>query len=90
MKSASVIPPTLFFLKIVWASLNPLKLPVGFRMTFSISAKNHHQDFGMNCIESVHHFEKYCHLSTIKPLNPCPWYIFPFTLIFSHFFSQCL
>ena len=39
MESASVIPPTLFFLKIIRAGLNPLKLPMDFRMTFPISAK---------------------------------------------------
>ena len=39
MESASVIPTTLFFLKIIRAGLNPLKLPMDFRMTFPISAK---------------------------------------------------
>ena len=91
MKSASGILPTLFFLKIVWASLNPLKSPINFRMTFPISAKkNHHQDFDMNCTESVYHFGKYRHLSTIESSNPRTQCIFPFTLVFSHFFQQFL
>ena len=33
---------------------------------FPFLQKNRHQDFDMNCTESVHHSGKYCHLSTIS------------------------
>ena len=66
LKSKSVIPPALFFLKITLANQGLLWFHTHFKFKYSSSVKEYHWNFYRDCVESVDHFAQYEHFNNIN------------------------
>ena len=82
----TIMPPVLFFLKIILAGWDVLEFHTNFRI-IPILLK-WHWNFDRDCIESVDCFGKYGHLKNSS--NLWTWNIFPFIYVVFNFFHQYL
>ena len=93
LKSGSMRPPVLFFLKtFVLAIRSPLWSHMNlheFWDSFFYFCKKCHCEFDRDCIESVDCLEYYGHFNNIKSANSWIWDIFLFMCVFFNFFQQC-
>ena len=67
----------LLFSRLIFAIQDLLRVHTNFWTACSISVKKYHWDFDTDGVESVDHFGKHCHLSSVKFSSPCTSNDFP-------------
>lgn len=72
LKSESMMPPVLIFLKITLSPWGLLWVHVNFGDCFSISVKN--RNFNRDCTDTENHFGQYGHFEDIGSSDAGTWY----------------